>query len=230
MALACKYCREPLGWTIEYCPFCGKPQPTVRVARETAAPAAAPPAMVALTKGQNVSLSRLAPRLNRILIDLGWERRTAAGEDLDLDEILVMTAANGKVRGDEDLVFYNQPTSPCRGVALIGDKDDGERFSVQLDLVPGAIQRLVVGVTIDEEAVRVRNFAQVQGAYIRIIDADTAVELVRFALPAEYSTETAMIFGEIYRRAEEWKFKAVGQGFAGGLRALCGQFGVSVAS
>ncbi|WP_295412707.1 TerD family protein [uncultured Thiodictyon sp.] len=185
--------------------------------------------MVILTKGQNVSLSRLAPNVQCILIDQGWDRRTAAGVDMDLDEILFMTAADGKVRGDEDLVFYNQPRSACGAIELIGSKEKGEKFTVKLDRIPDAIQRLVVGVTIYDDAVRVRNFGQVRGAYIRIIDPASALELVRFALPEEYSTETAMIFGEIYRRQGEWKLKAVGQGFSGGLRALCGQFGVSVA-
>jgi tellurium resistance protein TerD len=233
--LVCKYCREPLGWTLAYCPFCGKPQPAVVVAPQrsapdpTPAPAAAKPAAAPLTKGQNVSLSGLSPGLRCILIDQGWDRRTAAGVDMDLDEILFMTTADGKVRGDEDLVFYNQPRSACGGVALIGNREEGEKFVVRLDLLPDTIQRLMVGVTIYDDGVPVRHFGQVRGAYIRIIDADTAAELVRFVLPDEYSTETAMIFGEVYRRKGEWKFKAVGQGFSGGLRALCGQFGVTVA-
>ncbi|WP_295442966.1 TerD family protein [uncultured Thiodictyon sp.] len=235
--LVCKYCGERLGWTLAYCPFCGKPQPAVVVAPKRLAPAATParaptaarPAVVALTKGQNVSLSRLSPGLRCILIDQCWDKRTAAGVDMDLDEILFMTAASGKVRGDADLVFYNQPRSACGAVELIGNKKEGEKFTVKLDLIPSAIERLVVGVTIYDDAVRVRNFGQVRGAYIRIIDADTATELVRFTLAEEYGGETAMIFGEIYRRKGEWKLKAVGQGFSGGLRALCGQFGVSVA-
>ena len=235
--LACKYCDQSLGWTLAFCPFCGKPAPAVTVAPKRSAPAAtsarattaAKPAVVTLTKGQNVSLSRLSPNLRCILIEQRWDRRSAAGVDMDLDEILFMTAADGKVRGDEDLVFYNQARSACGAVELIGNKEEGEKFTVELGLIPGTIERLVVGVTIYDDAVRVRNFGQVRGAYIRINDADTAVELVRFALPEEYGTETAMIFGEIYRRKGEWKFRAVGQGFSGGLRALCGQFGVSVA-
>lgn len=190
---------------------------------------------VKLTKGGNISLSKSSPDLKRILIGLGWEERTTAGDDFDLDASVFMTAENGKVRRDEDFIFYHQLKSLCGSVEHMGDNKEGsnegdaEEIKVDLDKVPAHIQRLVVSVTIYDADVRRQNFGQVGGAFIRIVDQDGGVEIARFDLSEDYSTETAMIFGEIYRRDSEWKFRAVGQGYTGGLEALCGQFGVNVA-
>ncbi|WP_295426355.1 TerD family protein [uncultured Thiodictyon sp.] len=187
------------------------------------------PMVVKLTKGMNMSLSKTFPGVERIRIGLGWNERTAAGDAIDLDGVVFMTAENGKVRGDEDLIFFNQVTSACRSVSFGGKQEMGEEFSVSLDLVPTAIQHLVIGVTIYEDDARRQDFGQVRGACVCLSDMKAGAELVRFDLPDAQGTETAMILGEIYRRGGEWKFRAVGQGFAGGLRALCGHFGVSVA-
>jgi len=228
--LACRFCNESLGWATRFCPFCGKPDPAVVVERpRPAAAAKAAPLVVALTKGMNLSLSRTYPGVERLRIGLGWKERTAAGDAIELDGIVFMTTDNAKVRGDEDLIFYNQVTSACRSVSFDGKQGPGEAFSVSLDLVPTAIQHLVIGVTIYEDDARRQDFGQVRGASVCLTDMKTGVELVRFDLPDDQGTETAMILGEIYRRGSEWKFRAVGQGFAGGLRALCGHFGVSVA-
>ncbi|NEX19146.1 TerD family protein [Thiorhodococcus mannitoliphagus] len=188
-----------------------------------------------LVKGGNISLSKTAPSLKRILVGLGWEARATAGSDFDLDASAFLLGENGKVRRDEDFIFYNQLTSLCGSVEHSGDnltgegEGDDEALKIDLEQVPEAIKRILVCVTIHEAEARSQNFGQVSDAFMRIANLDDDHEIARFDLSEDYSTETAMIFGEVYRRGDEWKFKAVGQGFAGGLEALCHQFGVDVA-
>ncbi|MDR5745055.1 TerD family protein [Caballeronia sp. LZ029] len=190
---------------------------------------------VSLSKGGNISLSKSAPSLSRILVGLGWEARVTDGDDYDLDASAFMVAESGKVRSDEDFIFYNQLSSHCGSVEHTGDDrtgagaGDDEALQIDLTLVPNHVKRIVVCVTIDEAEARRQNFGQVSGAFMRIVNLDNDVEIARFDLSEDYSTETAMIFGEVYRYNDEWKFKAIGQGYAGGLEALCGQFGVQVA-
>jgi len=190
---------------------------------------------VSLSKGGNVSLTKTAPSLKRILVGLGWEARATTGADYDLDASAFLLGDNGKVRRDEDFIFYNQLTSQCGSVEHTGDNrtgagaGDDEALKIDLEKVPSSIKRIVVSVTIDDAQARKQNFGQVSDAFMRIVNLDNDVEIARFDLTEDYSTETAMVFGEIYRHNDEWKFKAVGQGFAGGLEAMCNQFGVSVA-
>jgi tellurium resistance protein TerD len=190
---------------------------------------------VSLSKGGNVSLSRADSGLKKILIGLGWEARSTTGADFDLDASAFLLGSNGKVRSDADLIFYNQLTSTCGSVEHTGDNrtgagdGDDEQLKVTLDLVPESVSKIAVTVTIHDATSRKQNFGQVSEAFMRIVNLDTDVEVARFDLTEDYSTETAMIFGEIYRHNGEWKFKAVGQGFSGGLEEMCGQFGVSVA-
>lgn len=189
---------------------------------------------VSLAKGGNVSLSRAAPNLKHILVGLGWNARATAGADFDLDASAFLVGDSGKVRSDRDFIFYNQLVSACGSVEHTGDnrtgagEGDDEALKIDLGRIPADVKRVIVAVTIHEADVRRQNFGQVSDAFIRIVNLDNDVELARFDLSEDYSTETAMIFGEIYRHGEEWKFKAVGQGFSGGLGAMCGQFGVSV--
>lgn len=190
---------------------------------------------VSLMKGGNVSLSKTEPSLKSILIGLGWEARASDGSDFDLDASAFLVSENGKVRRDEDFIFYNQLKSTCGSVEHTGDnltgagEGDDEAIKINLEVVPEAIKRIIVCVTIHEADLRKQNFGQVGEAFMRIVNNDTDIEIARFDLSEDYSTETAMIFGEVYRHNGEWKFKAVGQGFAGGLESLCHQFGVSVA-
>jgi len=190
---------------------------------------------VSLSKGGNVSLTKTAPSLKRILVGLGWEARATTGADYDLDASAFLLGDNGKVRRDEDFIFYNQLTSQCGSVEHTGDNrtgagaGDDEALKIDLEKVPSSIKRIVVSVTIDDAQARKQNFGQVSDAFMRIVNLDNDVEIARFDLTEDYSTETAMVFGEIYRHNDEWKVKAVGQGFAGGLEAMCNQFGVSVA-
>lgn len=189
---------------------------------------------VSLSKGGNVSLSREAPGLKRILIGLGWDARSTAGADFDLDATAFLLGENDRVGSDEDFVFYRQLVSKCGSVEHTGDNrtgsgdGDDESIKISLDKVPGSVRRVVICVTIDEGESRRQNFGQISNAFMRVVNVDGNVELARFDLSEDYSTETAMIFGEIYRHNNEWKFKAVGQGYAGGLAAMCTQYGVSV--
>lgn len=189
---------------------------------------------ISLQKGGNISLSKTSPNLNNVLIGLGWDVRSTSGDAFDLDASVFMVGANGKVRSDADFVFYNQLRSTCGSVEHTGDnrtgegEGDDESLKVALDKVPSAIERLVVAVTIHEAQARHQNFGMVRGAYIRVVNIDTGDEIVRFDLTEDASVETAMIFGEVYRHSGEWKFRAVGQGYAGGLHALAIAHGVDV--
>jgi len=189
---------------------------------------------ITLQKGGNVNLSKAAPNLVNVLVGLGWDARATDGQDFDLDASLFMVKADGKVPGDAFFIFYNQAKSPEGSVEHTGDnrtgagEGDDETIKVNLSKVPADIQRLVVTVTIHEADARKQNFGQVSNAFIRIVNQDNNQEIARFDLSEDYSTETAMIFGEIYRHDRDWKFRAVGQGYAGGLHALALQHGVNV--
>jgi tellurium resistance protein TerD len=189
---------------------------------------------VNLSKGGNVNLSKEAPGLSRVLVGLGWDARATDGQAFDLDASLFMVKPDGKVPNDAYLIFYNQMRSPDGAVEHTGDNQTGagegddESIRIQLSDVPAEIQRLVVAVTIHDAEVRRQSFGQVNNAFMRIVNEGTGAEIARFDLSEDYSTETAMIFGELYRNGSDWKFKAVGQGFAGGLRALALQHGVHV--
>lgn len=187
-----------------------------------------------LNKGGNVNLSKEAPNLENVLIGLGWDARATDGQAFDLDASVFMVKSDGKVPNDSHFIFYNQLKSPDGSVEHTGDNltgdGDGDDESVQVTLsrVPAEIQRLVIVVTIHDADARRQNFGQVSNAFVRIVNRDNHQEAVRFDLSEDYSTETAMIFGEIYRHGGDWKFRAVGQGYAGGLRALALQHGVNV--
>lgn len=190
---------------------------------------------VSLVKGGNVSLTKAAINLRHILLGLGWDARSTFGIDFDLDASVFLVQANGRVRGDHDFIFYNQLKSICNSVEHTGDnltgdgEGDDESVKVDLERVPPEIVKIVVAVTIHDAAMRQQNFGMVQNAFIRVVNQADGVELVRYDLSEDYSTETAMIFGEVYRHNGEWKFRAVGQGFAGGLAALAINYGVEVA-
>ena len=189
---------------------------------------------ISLTKGQNISLSKTDPSLKNVLVGLGWDARSTDGQDFDLDASVFMATENGKVPSDRHFIFYNQLVSPCGGVEhtgdnLTGDGDgDDESVIVCLDKVQSNIKSLFITVTIHDAEARRQNFGQVSNAFVRIVNNDTSDEIVRFDLSEDYSTEIAMVFGEIYRQNGEWKFRAIGQGYTGGLYSLCQQYGVNV--
>ena len=189
---------------------------------------------VTLSKGQNVSLSKTDPLLKHILIGLGWDARSSDGQYFDLDASIFMTTDNGKVLSDDYFIFYNQLVSPCGSVQhtgdnLTGDGDgDDESLIVELAKVPDNIKSLFITVTIHDADVRKQNFGQVSNAFVRLVNHETGQEVLRFDLSEDYSTETAMVFGEVYRYNNDWKFRAIGQGYSGGLLSLCHQYGVNV--
>ena len=189
---------------------------------------------ISLQKGGNISLSKTTPNLKTVLIGLGWDARSTSGDDFDLDASGFMVGSSGKVRSDADFIFYNQLRSTCGSVEHTGDNrtgdgdGDDESVKVVLDKVPSVIERLVVAVTIHDAQARNQNFGMVRGAYIRLVNIETNDEIVRFDLTEDASVETAMIFGEVYRHNNEWKFRAVGQGYAGGLHALAVAHGINV--
>lgn len=190
---------------------------------------------VSLKKGGNVSLSRESPSLKKIHIGLGWDARATHGADFDLDASAFLLGESQKVSSDDDFIFYNQRFSTCNSVEHLGDNKTGsgdgddEVITIDLGKVPSKVKKIAICVTIHDADERKQNFGQVSNAYMRVVNMDTDKEIAKFDLSEDYSTETAMIFGEIYKNNDEWKFKAIGQGYAGGLESLCGQYGVSVA-
>ncbi len=189
---------------------------------------------ISLNKGGNVSLSKSDPGLRKISVGLGWDVRATEGADFDLDASVFLTGETGKVRSDNDFIFYNNLRSSDGSVEHTGDnltgegEGDDESIRVDLERVPQDIFKLVFSVTIHDADVRRQNFGQVASAFIRVVNSETNNEIVRYDLSEDASTETAMIFGEVYRNSGEWKFRAVGQGFAGGLAPLARSMGVSV--
>lgn len=189
---------------------------------------------ISLNKGGNLSLSKTDPTLVRILIGLGWDERATDGASFDLDASAFLLTASGKVRGDHDFIFYNQLKSQDGSVEHTGDnrsgQGDGDDESLVVDLskVSPEIEKIAITVTIHDAQSRGQNFGQIANAFIRVVNQDSGIEIVRFDLAEDYSTETAMVFGEIYRHNGEWKFRAVGQGYAGGLAAMCQQYGIQV--
>jgi tellurium resistance protein TerD len=189
---------------------------------------------ISLSKGGNVSLSKEAPGLVSVLVGLGWDARSTDGGDFDLDASAFLLREDGKVRSDSDFIFYNNLRSTDGSVEHTGDnltgegEGDDEAIKVDLSRVPADVARLAVAVTIHEAEARKQNFGMVSNAFMRVVNQGDGKEIVRYDLSEDYSVETAMIFGELYRHGAEWKFKAVGQGFAGGLAPLARGYGVSV--
>jgi tellurium resistance protein TerD len=189
---------------------------------------------VTLAKGGNVSLSKAAPNLTQVQIGLGWRPRSTTGAAFDLDASALL-CANGRVLGDEYFVFYNNLKSPEGSVEHTGDElvggsgdDDDETVLVDLTLVPAHVDKIVFPVSIYDAEPRQQTFGQVTDAYIRVLNRADGQELARYDLSEDASAETAMLFGELYRYGAEWKFRAVGQGYASGLRGIALDFGVNV--
>ncbi|MFD1828281.1 MULTISPECIES: TerD family protein [Streptomyces] len=189
---------------------------------------------VSLSKGGNVSLTKEAPNLTAVVVGLGWDARTTTGADFDLDASALLTNAEGKVANDQNFVFFNNLTSPDGSVEHTGDNltgegdGDDEVIKVNLAAVPADVAKIVFPVSIYEAEARQQSFGQVRNAYIRVVNQADGRELARYDLSEDASTETAMVFGELYRHGAEWKFRAIGQGYASGLRGIAQDFGVNV--
>ncbi|RDG38962.1 TerD family protein [Streptomyces corynorhini] len=189
---------------------------------------------VSLSKGGNVSLTKAAPNLTAVTVGLGWDARTTTGSDFDLDASALLTNTEGKVAADGNFVFFNNLKSPDGSVEHTGDnltgegEGDDEAIKVNLAAVPADVDKIVFPVSIYEAESRQQSFGQVRNAYIRVVNQADNNELARYDLTEDASTETAMVFGELYRNGAEWKFRAIGQGYASGLRGIAQDFGVNV--
>jgi tellurium resistance protein TerD len=189
---------------------------------------------ISLQKGGNVNLSKEAPGLSKMVIGLGWDARATDGAAFDIDGSVFLLKADGKVRADVDMVFYNNLKSSDGSVTHSGDNTTGagdgddETVIVDLSKVPPEVDKIAVCVTIHDAEARKQNFGMVSKAYVRCVNENGGVEIARYDLSEDGSAETAMVFGEIYRNNGDWKFKAIGQGFKGGLGPLAASFGVGV--
>jgi tellurium resistance protein TerD len=189
---------------------------------------------VSLNKGGNVSLTKEAPGLTAVLVGLGWDARTTSGADFDLDASALMIGTSGKILSDAHFVFFNNLTSPDGSVEHLGDnltgegEGDDEEIKINLVAVPAEVDRIVITVSIYDAETRQQSFGQVRNAYIRVVNQADNAEVTRYDLSEDASTETAMIFGEVYRNNADWKFRAVGQGYSTGLRGIALDFGVNV--
>jgi tellurium resistance protein TerD len=188
---------------------------------------------VSLSKGGNVSLSKQAPDLTAVTVGLGWDVRTTTGTDFDLDASAIM-CGNDKVLSDGHFVFYGNPKSPDGSVQHLGDnltgagEGDDEQINVNLAGVPAECDKIVFPVSIYDAENRGQTFGQVRNAFIRVVNQAGGNELARYDLSEDASTETAMVFGELYRNGAEWKFRATGQGYNSGLTGIARDFGVSI--
>ncbi len=186
-----------------------------------------------LTKGQKVSLTKGNPGLKKIMVGLGWDvNQFDTGADFDLDASVFLAGANGKCPTEKEFIFYGNLEHTSGAVKHMGDNltgegdGDDEQIEVDLSLVPANIEKIAFTVTIYDAENRHQNFGQVSNAYCRIVDENTNEELIRFDLGEDFSIETAVVVGELYKHNGEWKFNAIGSGFQGGLAALCGHYGI----
>ena len=189
-----------------------------------------------LSKGQKVDLTKKNPGLKKIMVGLGWDVNAFdSGFDFDLDAAAFMLDASGKCPSDKEFVFYGNLVHSSEGVKHMGDnltgegEGDDEQILVDLTKVPANIERIAFTVTIYEAEARHQNFGQVSNSYIRLVDETTGTEMIHYDLGEDFSIETAIVVGELYRNNGEWKFNAIGSGFQGGLAALCGHYGIEVA-
>ncbi|MEH6889609.1 TerD family protein [Bacillus sp. JJ864] len=192
-------------------------------------------AVISLQKGQKVDLTKTNPGLSKVIVGLGWDTNKYDGQnDFDLDVSIFLVGANGKVGGGEDFVFYNNPTGANGSVQHLGDnrtgegEGDDETIKVDLKNVPAHIERICFTITIYDGEGRHQNFGQVSNSFVRILDEEKNTELIRYDLGEDFSIETAVVVGELYRHNSDWKFNAIGSGFQGGLAALCKNFGLDV--
>jgi tellurium resistance protein TerD len=213
-------------------------QPSARMSRNPVEAVGQPPRLVggsvSLSRGGNVSLTKEAPGLTDIVVGLGWDVRTAAGVDFDLDARAIACRSDGKVASDAHFVFFNNLRSPDGAIEHTGDhltgegEGDDEQIKVNLAGMHPKIDKVVFLVSIYDADARWQSFGQVRNAFIRIVDAAGGGEIARYDLTEDASAETAMVFGEVYRRGADWNFRAVGRGYASGLVGVARDFGVNV--
>lgn len=190
---------------------------------------------VSLSKGQKVDLTKSNPGLSKVVVGLGWDvNKYDGGNDFDLDSSVFLLGDNGKVASEGDFVFYNNASGGNGSVVHTGDnrtgegEGDDEQVKIDLSNVPANIQRITFTITIHDGEARNQNFGQVSNSYVRIVSEDSGEELIRYDLGEDFSIETAIVVGELYRHNNEWKFSAIGSGYQGGLAALANDFGLQV--
>ena len=189
---------------------------------------------VSLAKGGNVSLTKEAPGLTAVIVGLGWDVRSTTGADFDLDASALLCNEAGRVVSDQHFVFFNNLKSPEGSVEHSGDNltgggdGDDEQIKVDLAAVPANVAKVVFPVSIYDADARLQNFGQVRNAFIRVVNQANGAEVARYDLSEDASSETAMVFGELYRHGADWKFRAIGQGYASGLRGIATDYGVNV--
>lgn len=190
---------------------------------------------VSLQKGQKVDLTKSNPGLKNVIVGLGWDtNKYDGGNDFDLDASAFLLSANGKVRNDKDFIFFNNLKDATNSICHMGDnitgegEGDDEQIKINLSTVPSDIDKIGFAVTIHDADKRNQNFGQVSNSFIRVFKEENDEELIRYDLGEDFSIETAIVIGELYRHGSEWKFNATGSGFQGGLNALCSNFGVNI--
>ena len=190
---------------------------------------------ISLSKGQKVDLTKGNPGLSKVIIGLGWDvNKYDGGNDFDLDASVFLLGENGKVTTDADFVFYNNPTGGNGAIVHSGDNrtgagdGDDEQIIVDLKGIPANIQRVAFTITIHNGENRNQNFGQVSNSYVRILNEESNEELIRYDLGEDFSIETALVVGELYRHNNEWKFSAIGSGYQGGLATLATDFGLQI--
>ncbi len=190
---------------------------------------------ISLSKGQRIDLTKGNPGLTKVIIGLGWDtNKYNGGQDFDLDSSAFMVNGQGKVQQDEEFIFYNNPKSPTGAVEHTGDNrtgagdGDDEQMVVNFSLMPAHVEKIGITVTIHDADARKQNFGQVSNAFVRVMNAVTNEEILRYDLGEDFSIETAVVICELYKHGADWKFNAIGSGFSGGLEALCRNYGLQV--
>lgn len=186
-----------------------------------------------LSKGQKVDLTKSNPGLSKVVVGLGWDtNKYDGGQDFDLDTSVFLLDASGKVASEADFIFYNNTIGAGGAVEHTGDnktgegEGDDEAVNIDLSSIPAAIEKVSFAITIHDAEARGQNFGQVSNSYVRIVNAGSNEELIRYDLGEDFSIETAIVVGELYRHGAEWKFNAIGSGYQGGLASLIKDFGL----
>ncbi|MCS0789388.1 TerD family protein [Cytobacillus firmus] len=190
---------------------------------------------IQLSKGQRIDLTKTNPGLTRAIIGLGWDtNKYSGGHDFDLDASAFLADETSKCVNDHDFIFYNNLQHSSGAVIHTGDNrtgegdGDDEQLVVDFTKIPSHVHRIGITVTIHDAELRQQNFGQVSNAFVRLVDESNNQELLRFDLGEDFSIETAVVFCELYRHGNDWKFNAIGSGFSGGLAALCRNYGLQV--
>lgn len=198
----------------------------IKLMNTTTAAKESAPMAIKLHRGQKVDLTKNNPALKRLLIGMGWKK----DKDFELDSAAFLLDSTGNATCEDDFIFYNNVRHKSGAIEHIGNQnvEDNEQMRIDLWKVPPSIHKIDFTLTIYDAEQRNQTFSQLDAAYIRIVDIDTGNEIARYDLTQDFSIETAIVVGEIYRHGSDWKFHALGSGFGGGLAALVRNFGLKI--